>query len=167
MKLRVQVNDSEYFLDLQKNGRGTAYVVSGAESARGSASVEQVMPDVYSILDRDHSYVARLVRAKNSVEVWVGRRRFSLAVADPRDRLCNGKAVSAHGPQEIRALMPGKVVKLLVGVGDEVSAGDGVIIVEAMKMQNEMKAPKAGRIARVHVAEGNTVAAGEALLVVE
>lgn len=63
--------------------------------------------------------------------------------------------------------MPGKVVKLLVGVGDEVSAGDGVIIVEAMKMQNEMKAPKAGRIARVHVAEGNTVAAGEALLVVE
>jgi biotin carboxyl carrier protein len=63
--------------------------------------------------------------------------------------------------------MPGKVVKLLVSAGDEVSVGDGVIIVEAMKMQNEMKAPKAGRVARVYAAEGDTVAAGEALLVVE
>ncbi|MGH9692893.1 MAG: biotin/lipoyl-containing protein [Bryobacteraceae bacterium] len=167
MKLRVQANGSEYFLDVQKNGTGTSYVVSGAESAQGSASVERVMPGVYSILDGDRSYVARLVAAKNSIEVWVGRRRFSLAISDPRDRLCNGKTVSAHGPQEIRALMPGKIVKLLVGVGDEVNAGDGVIVVEAMKMQNEMKAAKAGRIARVHVAEGDTVAAGEALLVVE
>jgi biotin carboxyl carrier protein len=63
--------------------------------------------------------------------------------------------------------MPGKVVKLLVAVGDEVSAGDGVIVVEAMKMQNEMKASKPGRIARVHVAAGDAVAAGQALLVVE
>jgi biotin carboxyl carrier protein len=167
VKLRVQVNDIEYFLDLQKNGRGTTYVVSGAESVQGSASVECVMPGVYSILDGDRSYVARLIAAKNGVDVWVGRRRFSLAISDPRDRLCDGKAVSTHGPQEIRALMPGKIVKLLVGAGDDVSAGDGVIIVEAMKMQNEMKAPKAGRIASVHVAEGSAVAAGEVLLVVE
>jgi biotin carboxyl carrier protein len=167
VKLRVLVNDSEYFLDLQTNGRGTSYVISGAVSARGSASVERVTPGVYSILDGDRSYVARLVAAKNSIEVWVGRRRFSMAISDPRDRLCNGKAVSAHGPQEIRALMPGKIVKLLVGVGDEVSAGDGVIVVEAMKMQNEMKASKPGRIARVHVAAGDAVAAGQPLLVVE
>lgn len=167
MKLRVQVNDVEYFLDLQKNGTGTSYVVSGAASAHGNASVEQVMPGVYSILDGARSYMARLVPLPDSVEVWVGRRRFSLVVSDSRDRLRKDNAVSAHGPQEIRALMPGKVVKLLVGDGDEVKAGDGVIIVEAMKMQNEMKAPKAGRIVRVHVAEGDAVAAGEALLVVE
>lgn len=167
MKLSVQVNDIEYFLDLQKNGRGTSYVVSGAESAEGRASVVQVMPGVYSILDGDRSYVARLLPAKNSVEVWIGRRRFSLVLADPRDRSYAAKHGSTRGPQEIRALMPGKVVKLLVSAGDEVSVGDGVIIVEAMKMQNEMKAPKAGRIARVYAAEGDTVAAGEALLVVE
>ena len=76
MKLRVLVNEAEYFLDVQKNGTGTSYVVSGAGSAEGSASIEQVAPGVYSVLDGSRSYVARLVTAKNSVDVWIGRRRF-------------------------------------------------------------------------------------------
>ena len=71
------------------------------------------------------------------------------------------------GLQEVRALMPGKVVKLLVSVGDEVEAGAGVVVVEAMKMQNEMRAPKSGRVKRIHKAEGSTVGPGEALLEIE
>jgi biotin carboxyl carrier protein len=63
--------------------------------------------------------------------------------------------------------MPGRVIKLLVKRGDAVSAGQPVIIVEAMKMQNEMKSPKAGSVVKIQAAEGSTVMAGETLLVIE
>jgi biotin carboxyl carrier protein len=63
--------------------------------------------------------------------------------------------------------MPGKVIKLLAEKGTAVQAGQGLIVVEAMKMQNEMHSPKDGVVARIHVAEGATVAAGQTLIVVE
>jgi biotin carboxyl carrier protein len=68
---------------------------------------------------------------------------------------------------ELRALMPGKVIKLLVQAGAAVEPGQGLIVVEAMKMQNEMKSPKKGIVSRIHAVEGATVVAGEALIVVE
>ena len=63
--------------------------------------------------------------------------------------------------------MPGRVVNLLVAAGDEVTANQGVIIVEAMKMENELKSPKAGKVVEVKVAAGQTVEKGELLLVIE
>jgi biotin carboxyl carrier protein len=63
--------------------------------------------------------------------------------------------------------MPGKVVRLLCAVGDEVAANQGVLVVEAMKMQNEVQSPKAGRVIEIRVREGQTVNAGEVLAVVE
>jgi biotin carboxyl carrier protein len=63
--------------------------------------------------------------------------------------------------------MPGRVVRLLVAVGDEVEEGQGVVVIEAMKMQNELKSPKPGRVVRVGVSVGDTVASGDVLLVVE
>ena len=63
--------------------------------------------------------------------------------------------------------MPGRVVKLLKAVGDSVEAGEGVAIVEAMKMQNEIASPKTGRVASIKVQAGQTVSAGETLAVVE
>jgi biotin carboxyl carrier protein len=63
--------------------------------------------------------------------------------------------------------MPGKIVRVLVQAGDEVAAGQGVVVVEAMKMQNEIRSPKAGRVIAVRAVEGATVAAGEALAEVE
>jgi biotin carboxyl carrier protein len=59
--------------------------------------------------------------------------------------------------------MPGKVVRVLVAVGDEVAAGQGLLVVEAMKMQNEMKAPRPGKVLSLSAAEGSTVTAGEVL----
>ena len=91
----------------------------------------------------------------------------NISISDPRDAVSSDKAASARGPKEIRAFMPGKVIKLLVNVGDVVESGDGLIIVEAMKMQNEMKSPKHGRIRVIHVAEGDTVSAGTPLLTIE
>ena len=63
--------------------------------------------------------------------------------------------------------MPGKVVRVLVAEGDAVQKGDGVIVVEAMKMQNEMKSPKDGVVSKIKIAEGDTVSAGDILVVIE
>ena len=87
-------------------------------------------------------------------------------------------AIRAAGPAKAAAApakvwkpwlppMPGKVVRVLVAAGDMVEAGQGILVVEAMKMQNEMKASRAGRVAAMHTREGATVAAGEALATIE
>jgi len=101
------------------------------------------------------------------LEAWVGNRGYSIEVYDPRDRGANREQQSLAGPLELRALMPGKVVKILVEPGARVESGQSLIVVEAMKMQNEMKSSKDGIVTRIHVSEGATVNAGERLLVVE
>jgi biotin carboxyl carrier protein len=63
--------------------------------------------------------------------------------------------------------MPGRVIRVLVESGQEIGAGQGLIVVEAMKMQNEMKSPRAGRVAEVRAAAGATVSAGDILVVIE
>jgi acetyl/propionyl-CoA carboxylase alpha subunit len=73
----------------------------------------------------------------------------------------------AEGAQQVVAPMPGKVVKLLVTVGDEVKARQGLIVVEAMKMENELRSPKDGRVTDIAVSEGQSVEAGRLLVVVE
>lgn len=72
-----------------------------------------------------------------------------------------------HGEQPVLAPMPGRVVRVLVAVGDEVAVRQGVIVVEAMKMENELRSPKAGRVKEVSVTPGTSVEAGRVLLVVE
>ena len=74
--------------------------------------------------------------------------------------------MEAEGSQSVIAPMPGKVVRLLVKAGEAVEAGKGILVVEAMKMQNEVRSPKSGKIERLLVSEGQAVSAGEVLAVV-
>lgn len=100
--------------------------------------------------------------------VWIGNRRYGFAVDDPRSLQGRRSAGGdAEGPRAVKAPMPGRVVRVLVAAGDEVAEGQGVVVIEAMKMQNELKSPKAGRLTRVAVAAGDTVGAGDVLAVVE
>ena len=94
-------------------------------------------------------------------------QEFTAEVIDPR--AWSGRrhgAVEAEGRQQILAPMPGKIVRLLVKEGDHVEAGQGLLVVEAMKMQNEIRSPKSGVIERVLAKEGQPVNAGEVLCVV-
>jgi biotin carboxyl carrier protein len=88
-------------------------------------------------------------------------------IFDPRELRAKSSAAASHGRQNIAAPMPGKVVRLLVAVGEAVEPGQGLIVVEAMKMQNEMKSPKTGVVVEVKTTDGATVAAGEILIVIE
>ena len=101
-----------------------------------------------------------LVRVRDEVH--------EVLIIDPkRLRGAKGDEADASGKAEIKTAMPGKVVRILVSVGDAVQKGDGVIVVEAMKMQNEMRSLKDGTVSEIKVAESDTVSAGDVLVVIE
>lgn len=100
-------------------------------------------------------------------EVLVNGVPLPVELFDPRALSSRKGAVSAQGRVEVAARMPGKVVRLLASAGDPVETGQGLVVVEAMKMQNEVKSPKSGQVIEVRVQPGATVIAGEVLAVVE
>lgn len=108
------------------------------------------------------------VREDGTLDVHIGTSAFDFTAVDERRELLVGSAAGvAVGRQEIRAQMPGKIVKVLVQVGQSVATDDGLVIIEAMKMENELKSPIDGVITAVEVSEGAAVETDELLVVVE
>ena len=103
--------------------------------------------------------------ARNQYRVALGQRQFEVRLRDPLDRVATGAATHA-GPHELRAPIPGRVVSVAVAEGDEVKAGQALVILEAMKMENQICAEGPGRVERVLVAPGVTVEGGQVLVVV-
>ncbi len=98
----------------------------------------------------------------------IGRHSLDIKLFDPKRLRGSGiDAEHGDGAAEIRTAMPGKVVRILVEKGASIEKGDGVLVVEAMKMQNELKSPKSGIVKDIRVEEGSTVAAGDVLAVIE
>ncbi|HLH19419.1 MAG TPA: biotin/lipoyl-containing protein [Bryobacteraceae bacterium] len=137
------------------------------EGPERAAQVETPEPGVYSILMDGRSYEARVEERAGSLVVAIEGYRFEIEVRDPRRFRRRSGTAGAGGVQTVSAPMPGKVVRVLAAVGDAVEAGQGLMVVEAMKMQNEMKAPRAGKVASIAVKEGAAVAAGEVLATIE
>jgi biotin carboxyl carrier protein len=123
--------------------------------------------DVLSLRIGNKAYEVKSEYVANELHLWVGSARFAVEVRDPRSLRGRARAGDDQGPRKIAASMPGKVVRLLVREGDEVEPGAGVAVVEAMKMQNEIKSPKRGTIQKILVTEGAAVNAGDVLAVVE
>jgi biotin carboxyl carrier protein len=126
-----------------------------------------VRPDVLSLRIGNSGYEVKSERQANELNLWVGSTRFAVEVRDPRSLRGRSRTADDRGPKKITASMPGRVVRLLVREGEGVEAGAGVVVVEAMKMQNEIKSPKKGTIQKILVAEGAAVNAGDGLLIVE
>ena len=99
--------------------------------------------------------------------VTIGGRAYAVTLEDPLRRGAPAAGAQQQGRAEIRAVMPGKVVALLAREGQEVLKGQGVVVIEAMKMENEIAAPRDGRVSGIRVKPGETVEAGAVLLVVE
>jgi biotin carboxyl carrier protein len=131
------------------------------------AHSEEISPGVFSLLLNGKSYEAFVSKRPGDTPglsspyvIVVGMRRYLVELRDPRRWRRTGSSLEAEGPQEIVAPMPGKIVKVLVTEGQEVSRDQGLLVIEAMKMQNELRAPRAGRIDRVYIGEGRGVEAG-------
>ncbi len=169
MKLVVTVDGRPGDLQLERAGTECRFAYHREDMDQGEreASVLECEPGIYSILLDGRSYEAKVVPGPNGYYVDLLGHRSTVEVRDPRTFSRKGRAGTGDGKQNIIAPMPGKVVRLLVKVGDVVEAGAGVAVVEAMKMQNEMKASKAGTVTTVSCREGDTVKAGDTLAVIE
>jgi biotin carboxyl carrier protein len=160
MKLDLKIDAVAEQIEILAPGPACRFRFGGSEIA---ADVEMAEPGVYSILIDGRSYEARVEETPTALVVVIDGRRFEIEARDPRRLVRKGPGGVADGVQAIAAPMPGKIVRVLVAVGDEVTAGQGLLVVEAMKMQNEMKSPRAGKVLSLSAKEGATVTAGEVL----
>lgn len=161
MKLEVIVDGASAALEV--NGGRFRYAPEKGGAIERQFSMEPLFPGSYSVLIGNRSYEVVVAGG----QIRVNGRAFQVEVFDPREMRGRKSAAGGEGRQNIAALMPGKVVRVLVAAGDAVAAGQGLVVVEAMKMQNEMKSPNAGRVIEVKTRADATVAAGEVLMVIE
>ena len=117
------------------------------------------------LLHAGRSYAISIEGDESRVEVTLAGHRYGMDLEDERERAAHlAERARTRGGGVVKSVMPGVVVELLVEAGQEVAAGDALLILEAMKMQNEISAPADGTVAELHVAAGQAVASGQALL---
>jgi biotin carboxyl carrier protein len=164
MKLMVTIDGAEQQIEIL--APAPAYRFRINDERERTANVESPEPGIYSVLMDGRSYEARVERTPAGLAVHIEGHRFEVEVRDPRRWSRRNHTAGAGGIENISAPMPGKVVRVLVAAGESVEVGQGLVVVEAMKMQNEMKASRAGKVLAVAVGEGATIAAGEVLVTI-
>lgn len=162
MKLQAELKGEKHELEITRDGEKIFAKVDGREYELDASEVE---PDVY--LFKYDNQIFQIYAAPNGI-VNLGNHQFEISITDPkRLRGANVAGANVEGISEIKTAMPGKLVRVLIEEGAEIKQGEGVLIVEAMKMQNEMKAPKDGVVKEIRFAEGATVNAGDVLAIIE
>jgi biotin carboxyl carrier protein len=165
MKIDAQIGDATHAVEIDEAAGRFRLVVDGREY---EGEVLRPEPGVYTFFVGARVVEARVgaLAGSDALRVRVGEATTDVRMVDRKRRAAGGEA-GVEGRQTLAAPMPGKVVAILVEAGGEVERGQGVLVVEAMKMQNEVKAPKAGVVAEVRVSVGDTVNAGQALAVID
>lgn len=165
-------------LQIEMSGELRQVELTQAEDGKYRASVDgepvvdveaqMLRPGVLSLHIAGHAYRCVLEESAEGSVIHLGGRRLPYRVDDPRSlKSRRSRHGGTEGPKPVTAPMPGRVVRVLVSVGDTVEAHQGIIVIEAMKMQNELKSPKAGKVAQLRVEAGGTVVAGDVLAIVE
>jgi biotin carboxyl carrier protein len=167
MKLNAEVEGEKLSVEVRQEGGRVFAEVDGRRyelEARGVGAGE------YLLLRDGRVYECRVGRRSGGapLSVTVGAREYDVTLTDTK-HLRGAGVAHAHdsGRAQVTAPMPGKVVRVMVEAGQQVEAGQGVVVVEAMKMQNELKSPKGGTIAELRAEPGATVNAGDVLAVIE
>ncbi len=183
MKLEMKIHSGAKTSDHQCESSAPASALQGRTGAGPSgvkmkfdgetviADGEEISPGIYSILIDGRSYEAHVSKRAGDAAgylspyvVTVGLRHYLVEIRDPRRWRRDAAGIREKGPEEIVAPMPGKIVKVLVSENQEVIRDQGLLVIEAMKMQNEIRAPRAGRVERIYAQEETGVEAGFRLL---
>lgn len=168
IKLKAEVAGKDHQISIQ---RREAVVLAEVDGRRYKLDLRDLGDSEYLLIDGNTVYNCRVENKNNhpdDIEVNLRGVSYPVKLTDPkRLRSAQSGAEQNKGTARIVAPMPGKVVRVLVEAGAEVEAGAGILVVEAMKMQNEMKAPKAGQVVSIHAQVGSTVNAGDVLAVIE
>jgi biotin carboxyl carrier protein len=169
MKLTADIAGDRHELNIRRDGTRLAARI---DERSYEIEARETRAGVYLLIVDGRVYECRVDQghgARASFNVSVGGHVYAVSLADPK-RLRGAEVAGAHaaeGSAQIIAPMPGKIVRVMIEAGAQVEAGDGLVVVEAMKMQNEMKSPKAGTVTALHARIGATVNAGDVLVVVE
>jgi acetyl/propionyl-CoA carboxylase alpha subunit len=166
MKYFVRVGESEHAVDLD----GDTLALDG-QSVRGRVEELDGTPvHLVTIGNEVHRVVVRRGVDRGAYELWLDGYRLSVEALDERARVIRDlsrKSATAAGTTKLTAPMPGLIVRVAVREGDDVRAGQGVVVMEAMKMENELRIASAGKVKRIHVDAGSTVERGALLLELE
>ena len=164
--LTTATGNKTHVVDWQRDGEGYRVLLDGRECAADMALIE---PNTISVLLGGQSFEIHVTPTIDGhLRLQTGPDEFTAEVHDPRAwRGRKHGPQEAEGRQQLVSPMPGKVIRVLVNAGDEVEAGQGVVVVEAMKMQNEIRSPKKGKVERILAKEGQAVNAGEILAWIE
>jgi biotin carboxyl carrier protein len=165
MTYDIIVEDKPHRLELTRAGQGFVCKLDGQ-----AIHVDAILArrDVLSLVIDGKSYEVKREQGREDLHLWVRNARYGVKLRDPRSlRSRRATAGEAAGPRKLIAPMPGKVVRILVEEGASVEAGQGVLVVEAMKMQNELKTPKSGVVQKITAKEGATVNGGDVLAIIE
>ena len=169
MRYEVQLaspsEQKNHVIELERDASGWRVMLDGRSVA---VDAVEIAPHTISILLDGQSFEISVRPSPDAkLKLQTGTHEFTAEIIDPRAWSGRRHAnVEAQGRQQIVAPMPGKVVRLLVKAGDHVEAGQGLLVVEAMKMQNEIRSPKGGTVERVLAKPGQPVNAGEVLCIV-
>jgi len=163
VRYTVRVGAVETVVDVvEKKGR-TFVAVAGREMAADLTAIRGKV--AYALRLGGRTRTVCVGSRGDGPTVTVGAREFRVAVEDERERAAHAvRPARGDGPRVLRSVMPGIVRDVLVAEGDAVEARVPLLVLEAMKMQNEVRADRAGTVAAVHVAPGTTVARGDALV---
>jgi biotin carboxyl carrier protein len=161
----VTIDGQDYRLELAREKAGWKCYLNGRKVALDAVLTRA---NVLSIVIEGIAYEVKREITTRDLHFWVGSARYAAEVRDPRSwRSRRQGAGAADGVVRLVAPMPGKVVRVLVAEKTQVEAGQGVLVVEAMKMQNELKSPKKGVVQKILAAQGAAVNAGDVLAIVE
>jgi biotin carboxyl carrier protein len=165
MIYEVKVADKSHRVELRRKGENWHCMLDGRDMP---LDVKFTHSGVLSVLLDGKSYEVKDESTVAETNIVIGSQRFATEVRDPRSlRSRRSSDAGTAGPRKITAPMPGKVVRILAPVGTEVEQGQSLIVIEAMKMQNELKSPKKGVVRKLATSEGAAVEAGQSLAEIE
>ena len=164
MNLSAKVGERIHEITIERRDARFCVTVDGVTY---EADVRKLHGDCYTILVKGRSYEVSVEQDGDSYRVWHGAAVQVVTLTDPSRRARQESGEAGHGPVRVVTVMPGRVVRVLVREGDKVQPGQGLVVVEAMKMENEIVSPRGGRVTAVRVEPGRPVEAGATLVVVE
>ena len=166
MRFVVQLDGQT--LTVEVEGRGDRFLVT-IDGDQFQVDARAPRPGALSLLIDGASYLADVRDDDGHILVEIAGETYRLRVEEELRARLRGQLASTgpRGARVVSAPMPGKVVTLLVGVGDQVAVGSGLIVIEAMKMENELRSTISGEVREIRVAVGEAVIAGQILLVIE
>jgi len=165
MNLTAHLGDDEFALIVRRD-KDSGYIVS-IDGEEYRLDLTEPETNLYSVLVGEESFEVVVRPEGELINVDIAGRRYEVTIEDPTTALTRGTRFSAEGVQVVRSIMAGRILQIMVTEGAKVSQGDPLLVIEAMKMENEIRSPKDGTVTQVHVSPDQTIESGADLLTVE